>query len=94
MHPVLSGIHREWLMRWNGLPGTVAVAEIRGAVGEGARKILWAREPASTVVAEIPAAYGGGKILFSQLDIRNHVDSSKANYDPVADRILLNVLGQ
>ena len=94
MHPVLSGIHREWLMRWNGLPGTVAVAEIRGAALEGAKKILWAREPASTVVAEIPAAYGGGKILFSQLDIRNHIDSSHANYDPVADRILLNILAQ
>lgn len=92
-HSMLEGIHQEWLMRWNGLPGMVAVAAIEGKAMEDVQKILWAREPSSTVVAEVPAAYGKGKILFSQLDIRNHIDISRGNYDPVADRILLNMLG-
>ena len=90
--PILSGIDPEWLKRWNGLPGTVAVAEIKDL--KNARAILWASKPASTVVAEIPVAYGNGKILFSQLDIPRHIDSLKPDYDPVAERILLNLLGQ
>nr|MBC8227994.1 hypothetical protein [bacterium] len=93
-HPILAGIHREWLMRWNGLPGTVAVATIEGPGLENAENIIWARDPNSTVVAEVPTANGKGKILFSQLDIQNHLDSPKPNYDPVAERILLNMLGQ
>lgn len=91
-HPILSGIDPEWLKRWNGLPGTVAVAEVKSS--ENANVILWAGKPASSVVSEIPAANGKGKILFSQLDIQRHIDNSKPNYDPVAERILLNLLGQ
>ena len=91
---MLSGIDSEWLIRWNGLPGTVAVAEIQGSALDGAEKILWALEFGSTIAAELPCATGDGKILFSQLDIRRHVDSSKPNYDPVAERILLNLLGR
>ena len=91
-HSVLSGIHPEWLMRWNGLPGTVAVADLHGPAMETAKGILWARDATSTVLAEVPAARGNGKILFSQLDIRNHLDRSRSNYDPVAEKFLLNML--
>ena len=91
-HPMLAGIDREWLKRWNGLPGTVAVAALAGPAMEKAGKILWAREPGTTVVAEVPTP-GGGRILFSQLDIRGRVRRSKGNYDPVAERLLLNMLG-
>ncbi len=91
-HPMLKGIDNEWLKRWNGLPGTVAVAEIK--VLDNAKFILWASKPSCTVVAEVPVNSGRGKILFSQLDIQSHIDSSKSNYDPVAERILLNLLGQ
>ena len=67
----------------------MAVAPIEGDALENAKKLLWAREIGSTVAAEIPVANGAGKILFSQLDIQSHVDDSKPNYDPVAERILL-----
>jgi hypothetical protein len=90
-HPMLTGIDTEWLKRWNGLPGTVAVAEIKGS---NAKAILWASKPASIVVAEIPVTNGTGKILFSQLDIQRHITNSKHGYDPVAEKILLNLLGQ
>lgn len=93
-HPMLSGIRGDWLMRWNGLPGTVAVSLIEESDLEDIEKLIWAREIGAIVAAEIPAANGGGKILFSQLDIQSHVDKSKHNYDPVAERILLNLLGQ
>jgi len=35
---------------------------------------------------------GKGTILFSQLDVSRHVDRSKPGYDPVAERVLINVL--
>ena len=30
---------------------------------------------------------------FTQLDLQSHVDASKPDYDPVAERVLLNLLG-
>ena len=91
-HPILAGIAPEWLKRWNGLPGTVAVAKIEGPAVEAGSPLLWAVEPKTTVVAEVPAAEGGGKVLFCQLDLRNHVSPGPTAYDPVAERILLNLL--
>ena len=57
-----------------------------------AEKILWAKEPKTTVAAVVPAATGGGRILFAQLDLQRRVDPSKPNYDPAAERLLLNLL--
>jgi hypothetical protein len=91
-NPLLEGIDPEWLTRWNGLPGTVAFGAMEGAVMARAEKILWAREPKTTVMAAVPAASGGGRIMFSQLDLQGRLDRSKPNYDPVAERILLNLL--
>ena len=92
-HPMLSGIDPQWLIRWNGLPGTVGIGRLEGAALDRAKKILWAREPNTTIAAELPAAAGDGYILFLQLDLQRRVDRSKPNYDPVAERILINVLG-
>lgn len=67
---LLNGIDPQWLIRWNGLPGTVAFGAIEGAAMDRAEKILWAREPKTTVMAAVPATSGGGRILFSQLDLK------------------------
>jgi hypothetical protein len=91
---MLSGIRPEWLIRWNGLPGTVAVGHLEGPAVEAAGKILWVREPATCVAAELPVAGGKGTILFSQLDVQRHVNRSEDVYDPVAERILINMLKQ
>ena len=93
-HPMLSGIDPQWLIRWNGLPGTVGLGRIEGSALAGAKKILWAREPNTTLAAVLPAATGDGGILFVQLDLQSRVDRSKPNYDPVAERLLTNLLGQ
>jgi hypothetical protein len=88
----LDTIEPKWLIRWNGLPGTVARGAIEGAAMERAEKILWAKEPKTTVVAAVPAAWGGGRIVFSQLDLQRRVDRSRPNYDPVAEKVLLKLL--
>lgn len=90
----LDRVDPEWLIRWNGLPGTVAFGALEGAVMARAEKILWAREPKTTVMAVVPATSAGGRILFSQLDLQRRVDRSSADYDPAAERILLNLLGR
>jgi hypothetical protein len=92
-HPMLTGIDPQWLIRWNGLPGTVGTGRIEGPSLARAKKLLWAREPSTTIAAELPAAAGEGSILFIQLDLQRRLDRSKPNYDPVAERILINLLG-
>ena len=37
---------------------------------------------------------GDGRILFSQLDLRRHILRTEANYDPVAEQILINLLAE
>ena len=91
-HSMLAGIQPEWLMRWNGLPGTVAAGNLDGPALAAAEKILWVREPKTCVAAEVPVAGGRGTILFSQLDVQRHMDRSQPDYDPVAERILMNIL--
>jgi hypothetical protein len=93
-HPMLAGIRPDWLIRWNGLPGTVTVGNLDGPALETARKILWVRGPATCVAAELPVTRGEGTIFFSQLDVQRHVHRSESTYDPVAERILINALIQ
>jgi len=89
---LLAGIAPDWLTRWNGIPGTVAVGKIEGPAVEAGTSLVWAVEPKTTVVAEVPAAEGSGKVLFCQLDLQNHMSPGSAHYDPVAERMLLNLL--
>jgi hypothetical protein len=91
-HAMLAGIRPEWLTRWNGLPGTVAAGSLEGPALETATEILWVREPKTCVAAEVPVTGGQGTVLVSQLDVQRHVDRAKPGYDPVAERILINLL--
>ena len=93
-HSMMSGVDPEWLVRWNGFPGTVGLAPLEGPAMARADKLLWAREPGTTVAAMVPAAEGGGRILFAQLDFQRRVDPSKPTYDPAAERLLLNLLSE
>jgi hypothetical protein len=90
--PWLPGIDPLWLIRWNGLPGTVAVGTLEGAAMSGAEKILWAKEPGTTVITVVPTVSRDGHIVFAQLDVQHRVDRSQDDYDPVAERVLLSLL--
>ena len=91
-HSMLSGIDARWLTRWNGFPGTVGIAPLEGPALAGAEKILWAKEPNTTIAALLPAAEGGGHILFVQLDLQRRLDPLKTYFDPAAERVFLNLL--
>jgi hypothetical protein len=91
---LIDSLDPQWLIRWNGLPGTVAVGTLEGSVMERAEKLLWAREAETTVTAWVPAASGQARILFSQLDLQRRVERSSPFYDPAAERILLMMLEQ
>ncbi|MDH4242110.1 MAG: hypothetical protein OEW48_21320 [Phycisphaerae bacterium] len=91
---MLSGARPEWLIRWNSLPDTVVVGHLEGPAMEVAGRILWVRKPTTCVADEIPITEGGATILFSQLDVQWHVNRSGPAYDPVAERILVNMLKQ
>jgi hypothetical protein len=58
-----------------------------------AERLLWAKEPGTTVAASLPATQGGGRILFAQLDLQRRVDPAKPYYDPAAERLFLILLG-
>lgn len=91
-HPMLDRIPPEWLRRWNGLPGSVAVAPLAGPGVEAGRPLLWAVEPKTTIAAEVRAASGDGRILFCQLDVRSKAPLDASPRDPVAERVLVNLL--
>jgi hypothetical protein len=90
--PLPRGIDPRWLIRWNGLPGTVGTGSLEGPAMAQADKLLWAKEPKLTVMAAVPFSPGGGRILFAQLDLKSHLRRTEASYDPVAERMLLGLL--
>jgi PKD repeat protein len=96
-HPMLNGIQPEFFTRWNSVNRRGLVADNYLSGLSGANEIMWdyrtgAAQPTRTVVAEIPAASGSGVVLFSQLDIQNRLDNTTPEYDPVAERVLVNML--
>jgi len=92
-HPMLAGVLPESLMRWNGLPGLVAFAPLQGPAMAKAQKLVWVRDKEHTVAAVVPLDTGGA-ITFCQLDLKRHLDDRASSYDPVAERILRNLLAE
>jgi hypothetical protein len=92
-HTMLNGILPEFFTRWNSVArrGLLTNNDLVN-LPAGTNKIIWAYNQADTVVAEVPATSGSGKILFSQLDIRLRLDNTSIYYDPVAERVLMNML--
>jgi len=89
-HTVLDGIDPECLKRWNGLPGTISNGWISGKIVSKATKLLWQQDPARPVVASL--AMGKGEVLICLLQFGDHIDPESPRYDPVAERVLLNVI--
>lgn len=90
-HAMLRDIPKDWLWRWNGLPGEIVDEVILDSPArQEGRKILWASRPIYTSALSLPI--GKGEILLSQLRIRRRLNPNSKAYDPVAERILINLL--
>ena len=93
--PSLAGISRDMLTRWNGLPGTVAAGALHDKSGKNltsGTNLCWLYRPDWPVMAEVPTVTGKGAVLFAVFAWHGHLDRGKPTYDPVAERLLLNLL--
>lgn len=93
-HPMWRGVTDEMLRRWNGLPGAVARHTIKtdekhDALAVGTDETEF---PKHEAVAEIPLARG--RVIFCQMKLLDHAWRGQPNFDPVAERILINLLKQ
>jgi hypothetical protein len=91
-HFMLAGIEREHLMRWNGRPNEITEKRIRGPVRAKGTKLLWANDPKSTVAWSLQT--GKGEVVVSLLAVKRRIERAKPTYDPVAERIVTNLLAK
>ncbi|HUU43782.1 MAG TPA: hypothetical protein VMX57_08380, partial [Planctomycetota bacterium] len=102
-HFMLAGVEREHLMRWNGVPNAITRHRVYGALlGKGTKPLdgargperveglLWAGDPKDTVAMSLPT--GNGEIIVSLLQVKGRIERSSSTYDPVAERIVTNLL--
>lgn len=74
-----------------GLPGIIANETLMGGPAlDGARKILWASRDCYPMVLSVPV--GAGEIVMNQLRLRGRISRDSDTYDPVAERMLANLL--
>jgi hypothetical protein len=91
-HWLLDGIEAEWLKRWNGIPNSIADRAVRSTAAGNARNILWIEDPAKPVVTSIPM--DKGEILLCLLKIRPRLVKGSKDYDPVAERMMVNLVAK
>ncbi len=91
-HPMLSGVNPECLKRWNGLPGTISADWIKGDILAKGTKILWKDKPERTVAFSLPM--GRGEIVICLMHLKERIAPGAKRYDPVAERVFLNLLAQ
>ena len=89
-HPALDGIAPEFLQRWNGIPNVIADRYVSGDAIPGARNILWMEDEARPVLTSIPT--GKGEIIICLLKIKSRLARGSKDYDPVAERMMVNLL--
>lgn len=89
-HAILRDIDPEYLKRWNGLPGTIANSAIAGGPPKIGKRLLWIVNPSNPVALSI--SKGRGEIVVCTLNISDRVNTDSRLYDPVAERMLINLL--
>ena len=90
LRSLLAGIDPEFLKRWNGLPGEIADRVIKGEILNRARRLLWIENPDQPVAVSV--AEGKGEIVICLLNFRDRLGNGENAYDPVAERVMLNLL--
>ena len=91
-HYMLKGIKKKYLWRWNGIPNRVGKKYVKGAILDKGTKLLWLDKPERTVAFSLPK--GRGEVLICLLEIKGRIAKSNVSYDPVAERILVNMLSK
>jgi hypothetical protein len=90
-HPVFANMIPEGFWRLNGLPNKSSDLYLEpDSLPDGARKIMWMENPGMPVLVEIPL--GKGSVLVSMLYLKSRLDKTQPQYDPFAERIMLNLL--
>ena len=89
-HPMLKDIDPDYLKRWNGMPNAVATRVIEGPALKQGKKLLWAEAPSKTIALSMPT--GKGEVLVTTLQIKHRITRRNQGYDPVAERMLANLL--
>ncbi len=89
-HPIFDGLSFEYFKRWNGKPFDVVSNPISGSFVNDADKLVWAENPETIYAAS--KKQGDGEIIVSQFLLREHIQKKDEKYDPVAERILQNLL--
>ncbi len=89
--PLFRNTGPEYFLRWNGIPFNVAERELKGPFIDEAEKLIWAESPEIIYAAKQHS--GKGEILLSGLLIKKHIQKPGRYYDPVAEQLLFNYLG-
>ena len=93
-HRIWRNVPESFMRRWNGLPGAVASHALRTdlehvVLAIGTEK---SKYPKTEVCIEIKA--GAGRILFCQFAVQDRLNHDQPDFDPVAERILLNLMSE
>ena len=89
-HYLLDGIAPEFLQRWNGIPNVIGERPMQTITAAGARNLLWIEDSSKPVVTSLPT--GKGEVLICLLKLRERLLKSSLNYDPAAERMMINLL--
>jgi hypothetical protein len=89
-HPFLANLEPRFLWRFNGLPGLIVDKRFKTPLPQGSTALMWADMPESLVVANIKT--GKGEVVICPLVFRDRLNPADKTYDPVAERMMLNLL--
>jgi hypothetical protein len=91
-HPMWRGVPVALLRRWNGLPGVVARYGLTTDLKHDVLAVGTDRTEFPTTEVAADLSVGKGRIVFCQFKIVERLDRATPNFDPVAERLLLNLL--
>ena len=92
--PIWAGIPAEYLWRWNGSQGRVARVSLSALPGRS-RILVRYGEAERDDLKHVPVAavpHGQGEVLYFMLQTDGRYDPSARNFDPVVERLMLNLL--
>jgi len=87
-HAFMSGIHPNYLRRWNGVPNRITDRVLKIESTVPLTHLLWSQDKEKPVLSVMPL--GKGEVIISTLFIQTRIDGP--TQDPVCSRLLANLL--